>query len=133
MKTLHLTLKKKWFDMILSGEKQEEYREIKKYWAKRLVSHIEQYNSANCRLGIGYQTIFKDFDKIIFKNGYSKDCPVMEIECRGTEIGYGLIHWGAEKNKEYFVIKLGMIYKQSRCNSTVAGAHCRDGLAHALH
>ena len=32
MRVLHLTLKKKWFDMILSGEKKEEYREIKSYW-----------------------------------------------------------------------------------------------------
>ncbi len=28
---LHLTLKKNWFDLILSGEKKEEYREIKHY------------------------------------------------------------------------------------------------------
>ena len=28
MKTLHLNLKKQWFDMILSGEKKEEYREL---------------------------------------------------------------------------------------------------------
>ena len=27
-KILHLTLKKKWFDMIASGEKKEEYREM---------------------------------------------------------------------------------------------------------
>ena len=31
MSTLHLTLKKQWFDMILSGEKTEEYRDIKPY------------------------------------------------------------------------------------------------------
>lgn len=36
MKILHLTLTKKWFDMILSGEKKEEYREITKYWKVRL-------------------------------------------------------------------------------------------------
>ena len=36
MKTLTLFLKKKWFDMIASGEKTEEYREIKPYWEKRL-------------------------------------------------------------------------------------------------
>ena len=29
---LTLPIKKKWFDMILSGEKKEEYREIKPYW-----------------------------------------------------------------------------------------------------
>ena len=36
MKTLDLVLKKKWFDMIASGEKTEEYREIKPYWESRL-------------------------------------------------------------------------------------------------
>lgn len=35
MKTLHLNLKKKWFDMILSSEKKEEYREIKPFWENR--------------------------------------------------------------------------------------------------
>lgn len=29
MKVLHLALKRKWYDMIASGEKPEEYREIK--------------------------------------------------------------------------------------------------------
>ena len=29
---LTLPIKKKWFDMILSGEKKEEYREIKPYY-----------------------------------------------------------------------------------------------------
>lgn len=28
-KTLHLVLKSQWYDMIASGEKKEEYREIK--------------------------------------------------------------------------------------------------------
>lgn len=39
MKTLTLSLKKKWFDMIASGEKTEEYREIKPYWEKRLLDY----------------------------------------------------------------------------------------------
>ena len=29
---LHLTLKKKYFDEILSGKKKKEYRELKPYW-----------------------------------------------------------------------------------------------------
>ena len=33
MKVLHLVLKRKWYDMIASGEKIEEYREIKPYWS----------------------------------------------------------------------------------------------------
>ena len=32
---LILPIKKKWFDMIRSGEKKEEYREIKSYWTSR--------------------------------------------------------------------------------------------------
>lgn len=35
---LTLPIKKKWFDMILSGEKKEEYREIKEYYDVRFVS-----------------------------------------------------------------------------------------------
>lgn len=34
---LVLPIKKKWFDMIASGEKKEEYREIKPYWTSRFV------------------------------------------------------------------------------------------------
>lgn len=33
---LPLVLKKKWYDLIVSGEKQEEYREAKPYWNKRI-------------------------------------------------------------------------------------------------
>lgn len=32
---LTIPIKKKWYDMILSGEKKEEYREIKPYWEVR--------------------------------------------------------------------------------------------------
>ena len=36
-KVLILPIRKKWLDMILSGEKGEEYREIKPYWTVRIV------------------------------------------------------------------------------------------------
>ncbi|MBO6031875.1 MAG: hypothetical protein J6Q22_10580 [Prevotella sp.] len=35
-KMLVLPMKKKWFDMILSGKKKEEYREFKPYWNSRV-------------------------------------------------------------------------------------------------
>jgi hypothetical protein len=35
-KTLKLTLKRKWYNLIAIGAKREEYREIKEYWLKRL-------------------------------------------------------------------------------------------------
>ena len=36
MKILTLNLNKEYFDEILSGNKKEEYREVKEYWTKRL-------------------------------------------------------------------------------------------------
>ena len=35
---LHLNLKKKWFDMILSGIKTDEYREMSPYWERVFLS-----------------------------------------------------------------------------------------------
>ena len=48
MEILDLPLKKQWYQMIESGIKKEEYREIKPYWEKRLldykgISHDLQY------------------------------------------------------------------------------------------
>jgi len=101
MKILHLTLKKKWFDMILSGEKKEEYREPKQYWISRLFDE-----------GLLFYD-HKEFDIIRFKNGYQKDAPQMDVEFKGTEyrghyepLNY---EWGAIKGKNYIVIKLGNI------------------------
>ena len=48
-KTLDLVLKSKWYDMITSGEKREEYREIKTYWENRLM----------CQPNFGCGTIYK--------------------------------------------------------------------------
>jgi len=86
MKVLHLTLKKKWFDMIMSGEKKEEYREIKPYWIKRLVS--------------------KDFDTIRFRNGYGKDAPSFDIEYKTLCRGVGNKEWGAPDYPVY-ILELG--------------------------
>ena len=83
--------------MIASGEKKEEYREIKPYWIKRLTANNNAFDDC------------KDFSSIIFKNGYAKDAPTMTVECLGIEIGSGKSKWGADPWDEYFVIKLGEI------------------------
>lgn len=99
MKVLHLTLKKKWFDMIASGEKPEEYREMKQYWWTRLTEAT--------LIGGGMRTM-KKFDVVIFKNGYSKNAPTMEVEFIETITGIGNPKWGAPSS-EVFIIKLGNI------------------------
>ena len=46
MKTrLVLTLKKKWFELIVKGIKKEEYRELKPYWFKRLMVDNHTYKN----------------------------------------------------------------------------------------
>ncbi len=97
-KILHLTLTRKWFDMILSGEKKEEYRDQKRYWATRLIE------SGKCP----YYT-FKDFDCILFRNGYAKDAPEMYVEFKGTTMDRGRKDWGAVEGEHYYVIKLGKV------------------------
>ena len=87
---LTLPIKKKWFDMIKSGEKKEEYREIKKYYITRFAT-----------LGVGDNSTHE----IIFKNGYLKNSP--QIKCKvKIEQGYGKEEWGAEPNKLYYVLKI---------------------------
>jgi len=126
MKTLHLNIKRKWFDMIKSCEKLEEYRELKDYWFNR-------FKNDNCRayfrsmLSVFYTTyknnsedetsfnIFKEsfelmeieFDTITFSNGYAKDRDQFIVKFEGIEIKEGKAEWGAEPGKKYFVLKLG--------------------------
>lgn len=89
MKILHLTIIKKWFDMIASGEKPEEYREIKKYWTTRLLS--------------------RKYDAVKFRNGYAPTSPTVTVELDSIKAGYGRSEWGAILGKKYFVLKLGKI------------------------
>jgi hypothetical protein len=105
MRILHLTLKKKWFDMIASGEKLEEYRDWKPYWAKRLTEGM----TAACAIHAGSKKGFKHFDVVQFKNGYAKSAPTVTVQFMGIVKRVGRKKWGAEPGKEYFVIKLGEI------------------------
>lgn len=94
-KTLHLTLKKEWFDMIASGEKREEYRAIKSYWIRRILGDKKGQH-----------------DKILFKNGYNSQSPQLLIEFKGATIRQGNPEWGAP-NEKVIVLTLGKIIKRT--------------------
>lgn len=81
---LVLPIKKKWFDMIKSGEKKEEYREIKPYYDSRF-KYV--------------------FIHIYLRNGYSSNSPTIKCKVK-IEKGYGKPEWGAEPNKLYYVLKI---------------------------
>ena len=115
---LILTIKKKWFDMILSGEKKEEYREIKEYYETRfqnLFGALTIYPSSIFSHRSKYELlqgeavpeeIRKDsVQEIIFRNGYSKDSKAIKARCR-LRIGEGKSEWGAEPDKQYYILEI---------------------------
>ncbi len=91
---LTLQIKRKWFDMIVSGEKKEEYREIKPYYTKRFqtIGLLDRY---------GLPTI--SIEKVVLKNGYSSDSKQALVDVI-IDIRQGKPEWGAEPNKEYYCL-----------------------------
>lgn len=127
MKTLKLTLKKKWFDMILSGEKKEEYREVKPYFNSRLSLIPNSYFKGWANESIAdYYTkdddnFIYDYDAIEFTNGYNSKSPKMIIELKYIAVSKGKEEWGAEKDVLYFVLKLGNIIKTQNLTVNFGG------------
>lgn len=134
MKKLKLVLKKKWYDMILNGEKKEEYREIKDHYFNMFFNHDknlfardkEVFRSVNKfivneliyslvngnkayieKRDYQLQMRLKEYESVVFYLGYSKDRPTMEFEFKGIEVNRGNTRWGANRESFYFVIKLG--------------------------
>ena len=93
-KMLVLPMKKKWFDMILSGKKKEEYREFKPYWNSR----VDKWQIANREV---HNTEFLEVDfnsplPILFVNGYGTKAPRFIGWCDGYSIKSTVMHkeWG---------------------------------------
>lgn len=91
---LTLPIKKKWFDMILSGEKKEEYREMTPYYQVRFKNlwKFDQFNGSAIR-------------EIRFQNGYSGDSPSFVAKCT-LKTSTGKVEWGAEPGKKYYILKI---------------------------
>lgn len=97
MSTLYLPLKKEWYKMIESGEKREEYREIKNYWKSRLMQYSLRYGVRDY--------VFKHLDEVRFSYGYTKKTITFKIDT--ITIGRGKPEWGAPTDRDVFIIKLG--------------------------
>lgn len=111
---LILPIKQKWLSMILSGEKLDEYREIKPYWIKRIVRWLG-YNDQNTEDIIELLRKKRTIRvrKVILQNGYSRNSPRIEVMCT-LSIGTGRPEWGAEEGVEYFRFHIEEI-KGQRC------------------
>lgn len=64
--SIYLTLKREWYDLILSGAKTTEYREDKPYWRKRLMTQEGEF--------------IKFEQGIFFRNGYNPKSPLMKVK-----------------------------------------------------
>lgn len=119
-KVLTLTVNKEWFSRILSGEKTEEYREIKPYWVARLLQNnrniVDVRNLASALAGrtdllkkyIDAQRIVsKQYTHVLFKNGYYDDSPKVEKKIESITIGKPKKDLCPDKwlDTEFFVIK----------------------------
>lgn len=117
MDTLNLVLKREWYDMIESGEKKEEYREIKDYWCKRIKGlarfcpyslpsggeeRICQMKGTFCLSGNEDKV---RYDKVKFRRGYTDTD--MTYQITGMRVGKGKPEWGAPEDKPVFIIELG--------------------------
>lgn len=125
-KILPLTINKQWFDMIVAGEKKEEYRIIKGYWAKRLLlvrSELEEpFSKLDKDLSEKWDSISPEmakycfnspyyktvpFTHVLFINGYREDSPRIEKEIECITIGKPKKCLCPDKwlDTEFFIIK----------------------------
>ncbi len=115
-KTLHLPLKAQWYEMIESGVKTEEYREIKAYWVQRLCvdkdgRKISKSGAEFLASNISYlisainegAIVFVDYKYVKFSFGYTRRAMTDEVD--GIVLGKGNPEWGAP-NGIVFIIKL---------------------------
>ncbi len=106
---LILPIKKQWFDMIISGEKKEEYREIKPYYKTRFYNAIkkeldkETFAQQVTAVVLYNNTVMVN---VIFRNGYSKNSPQIKCKCIFKGKGQGKEEWGAELGKEYYILEI---------------------------
>jgi hypothetical protein len=122
-----IILNKKWFEMILSGQKKEDYREIKNHWGRRLVdceyimppqmwqkflSDLKnpylRHESVEALLDC-FSCKLKHFDKIYFRYIYQKNSPEFYAKVKYFKIKKGKEEWGADPDKYYFTFGLGEV------------------------
>jgi hypothetical protein len=120
LRILDLSLTYHWYDMIASGVKKEEYRELKEFYFKRLNKdwhlHLEQgcykgcnafsYDRACCARCKEFVSF--PYDTVRFHRGQGGKTSML-VECKGIRIGYGDPEWGAPVDSPVFIISLGNI------------------------
>lgn len=124
---IYLPMKKKWFDMILVGEKKEEYREFKPHWMTRVKKWndsrvLHNVHTRPCE-GIEFSVELGSIrpNQICFVNGYKKSAPRFVAWCTKYEVRTKIEHpeWGEGEydGKPHFVFHIGHIVKETITNA----------------
>ena len=123
--TLYLPMKKKWYDMILSREKKEEYREFKPHWMTRVKNclgdfgyphsvHTTKDNGREVSV-IATHRITSPLE-ICFVNGYQRNARRFTAYCDYFHVRKEVVHpeWGEGEyaGKQHFVFHIGYIEKE---------------------
>lgn len=124
--TLHFNLIRQWWEAHQNG-KEDEYREITRYWVQRLFVHFDGSKIDKKRADhiaflikeLGYYKVIweaslliKPYDICELKNGYHKDAPVFYKEyLNNITVDIGKPEWGAP-DYPVFCIKLGKIIEK---------------------
>lgn len=87
---LPLVLKGKWYDMIASGKKEEEYRDYKPFWQKRICNFLRK----------------KGTGVVAFSYAYTKADMFYTIKLVYKSFESNHPEWG-EPETPHYVIKLG--------------------------
>jgi len=95
MKVLKLTIKRKWLNMLLSGEKLEDYREFNKYYESRLEGK------------------WYDFVEFYIGGYFSETIPCARFKFLGYKIGIGNVLWGAPAKDLVYIIKVGELVEKN--------------------
>lgn len=102
---LEIPISEPWFSMIRDGEKKEEYRELKPYWAARLRKIFPFVKNTN----IPFENAFRIWIRL--RNGYGKARPSILAEV-SLKRGCGKPEWGAEGGKEYYVLTVHAVCEE---------------------
>lgn len=97
---LTLSIRKKWFDMILDGSMKEVYFDIKPYYIQRFQKEFEMKDD----VPTGNNTAI-----LCFTNGYGKWAPSFYAECKLKRLT-GNPECGTDEGKEYYVLQIDDIF-----------------------
>lgn len=102
---LTLVLDFKWYDMIASGVKLEEYRDFKPFYQRQLLGRVyqpgEKVNINRVRWELETHATAK-FRGVILRKGYNTGLS-MKKDCK-FRFDYGNPDWGATPKKLYFIM-----------------------------